>query len=379
MGNRKTSDLILTAEKVLLVVVSAALCLMIADYAVRMINKIHFRRNFESRIQSEKNQHADAMKFLRNRFLLVAKSQVIRDRTPLVVFVGDSITLGSKVNRTEHTFVDVFDLDTDVAAQGSDHPLAMNMSGPGANIMDEAMVLKDVLSRFHPNVKLVVQDYCLNDIFFSVDESHRGIIAALLMRFEQRKKYRNGVSYYGMHEIAYGARENQRMVQSAFSNIHDTAERHGAKALTVIFPYFTDFGEKPYSYLSVHKMIAAWARRAQIEVLDLYPYYKRYGYAPFLSRGDTVHPNALGHKLAADAIYGFVAAKKLAPVPPMSHVPGLHRETSVDRAGYFCDAIFEGESQNERGYCPKILADLIRRGKILSRTNPRDSYFFIDF
>jgi lysophospholipase L1-like esterase len=55
-----------------------------------------------------------------------------------------------------------------------------------------------------------------------------------------------------------------------------------------------------YPWTDIHARVAAAARRNGLVVVDLLSRYREAGFASV--RADGVHPNAAGHRLAAEAI-----------------------------------------------------------------------------
>jgi len=367
-------------ENILLFLIVAVFCFLVADFAVRTINKMHFMALFKTRAEKSSELNQNRIELLHNRFLMDIEQEVIDEKTPLVLFIGDSITLGIPLKKPEHSYPDLLDASIMMGYRGREqrHIRARNISGPGGNIKDEAEIFKSVLEKYDLNTKLLVFGYCLNDIFFSMDENRRGLLGLTREVIENRslrsKDLKDAHLYY------YSKKENQNLVIGAFRDIKQTADDHNTRALVVIFPYFTDFNERSYRYKNIHKQIKEYAENTGLEVLDLLPVYSKYHYSSFMSKKDSTHPNPLGHKFASDAIYKFVALRIPGCLPELKNSPALRVVRDTGMAKTYCETIYDGESRYGISTCYEILESLIKEHKIMGGLNKANKdYFFIDF
>ncbi len=77
------------------------------------------------------------------------------------------------------------------------------------------------------------------------------------------------------------------------------------EVLIVIFPMLLDF--KKYPFRDVHKFFKSEFENMGFSVLDLLPYYSKYDVNKLYTKNrDTIHPNALGHIIAADEIFNYI-------------------------------------------------------------------------
>jgi lysophospholipase L1-like esterase len=95
--------------------------------------------------------------------------------------------------------------------------------------------------------------------------------------------------------------------------------------LVAIFPLFGDEGPQPLA--DVHQRVAAAAAQRGFAVLDLGPVYAAASHALGVPlRRDFLHPDALGHRVAAAAIYSWMCREaRLAP-------PGLDCSAAIPDA-----------------------------------------------
>ncbi len=101
-----------------------------------------------------------------------------------------------------------------------------------------------------------------------------------------------------------------RKVIDAFGKISKISQERDIPAVIVIFPILHKFDD--YPWLHVHSIIIEGAASQGLSVLDLLPTFEGTTDEEVrIGAGDYVHPNAYGHKLAGDAIYGFLRDEKL--------------------------------------------------------------------
>jgi lysophospholipase L1-like esterase len=101
-------------------------------------------------------------------------------------------------------------------------------------------------------------------------------------------------------------------VERGFGSLATMARRHGFEALVVVFPVFEDLDRYPLR--GVHERVLAAARAAPLPALDLLASYERSEREGERSLAvNSLHPNALGHEIAARAISDELAARGWLP------------------------------------------------------------------
>jgi len=374
MGNKKVK-LKNIGSNILISLVTLGLCVLIADFVIRKINNAFFKSHYEIRNRDYSNLNEERIHELENSFLIDIEKSVIEDKTKMVLFVGDSVTLGIPLRKASHTYPDMFDRDIRAADADTERCIARNISGPGANIMDAANVIDSSFEKYSFNAQWIVFGYCLNDIFISVDQE-RGLIG-IVRQLQEGLKLRN---FDDPHYFYYENETNQDMVKNAFSLMKKIASSNRTKITAAIFPYFIDFGDREYRYEEIHKKVKLFARESGVDVFDLYPVFSQYHYSSFMTENDHSHPNPLGHKFAADALYKYLSTQREDLLPPVKNSPNAEVVNNPGSAEIFCETIYEGESRYGIDSCYKVIADLIKKGRILkNRTTSDDNYFFIDF
>ena len=80
--------------------------------------------------------------------------------------------------------------------------------------------------------------------------------------------------------------------------------------LVVVFPFFPKTGSwDDYKYRNLHEKVAAAARDAGLEVLDLYEAFAGRDPVRLRNSVEDPHPNGEAYALAADAVVEFLAAR----------------------------------------------------------------------
>lgn len=361
---------------ILIALISTAICLVTADRLIRSLNLMHTRRLYSSRANNSDNKNNKRILFLKNKFQTDIQYRAIDSKTPLILFIGDSITLGVPLNKAEHAYPDQFDADILMASGPGPRVLARNVSGPGANIRDEASVFETFAARRDLNIKLIALGYCLNDIFETGDQS-RGISGMFRQLMEQKKL---GPEFAkDPHLFFYKQKDNIAMVEQSISRMRAAAGKRKIPVIVTVFPYFMDFNSKPYRYAHIHEQVKSMAGNAGLDNFDLFQIFGGYPSRFFKSENDVVHPNPLGHKFAADALYKHISSSYPGMLPPMAGAAGVYTERNPAAADRMCDSLYSGENRN-LGYsgCVEVLSSLVKKGKILRRNSSPDS-FFIDF
>lgn len=251
-----------------------------------------------------------------------------------VAVLGDSITFGYWV-----AVDDAFPAQLERLLRESDHGdqaiEVLNFGVPGYNIDQELAWLERQVLRFSPD--LVILALCLND-FESVFSYEYGLVVRRrevaesggmlrrswdllldhsvllswveyrLIEFEVRRQY----AAAGPHnspitdEARMAARRDLDGRLQRFSELL----RHSGeiRGVVAIFPTF----DKPWSEYAngwLHETILESGRAHGLEVVDLRTCLS--GYAPESVRVDPIHPNPLGHRIAAHAIAEVVAGVDL--------------------------------------------------------------------
>jgi lysophospholipase L1-like esterase len=207
---------------------------------------------------------------------------------------------------------------------------ALNLGVPGYNLDQEIEHLRRRADGLQPDVVLL--GFCLNDLEgllsfeYGLTQARREarsgprrLLESVLSfsRFAAWIEYRLterdaraqfararnplGGELYEATKEALDAR-----LDASFGALAAVVKPRGIKAAVAIFPILGNRFEN-YPYRDLHSRIAAAAGRAGILAVDLLPCFEPY---PFREvRVDVVHPNPLGHRIAAHAAADFLWAE----------------------------------------------------------------------
>jgi lysophospholipase L1-like esterase len=282
---------------------------------------------------------------LRDREFPLAKA----DGVFRVAAIGDSITFGHGFSREESWPKQLESMLAAAALPAAPRFEVINFGVTGYNLGQIAERLRTLVLRYDPD--LVVYGYTLNDPqAYSFEatildglararepdprSAARGLSRALahsrlfLMARQLLVRGDGGAKEIelrldpGFVADARGRRERyfrglhrreaaRRRFEGGLARIGAIARESGVPAVLAIFPLFYDDPSQPYGLADVHDLVAAEARANGLEVLDLRPAFdaarERVG-VPL--HADMMHPNALGHRVAARALLGAMAARE---------------------------------------------------------------------
>jgi len=241
--------------------------------------------------------------------------------TMRIVVIGDSIVEGIGIDDYE----ELFSAKVERALRESGIPAQVfNFGVSGYNTQQEVETLKDKALRFDPD--LVLLAYCLND----TSSPDYWILKPLLSEANQKEhlhrsdsiaaRYLIKSALYRLlrfHVFASSSDEKQALTVKQFAT-GDTVEQYimelsalsnanGFDAIVVVFPHFTDRTFENYAFSEGHEFVRKIVEKQDLLLLDLLPAYqtcRRNSNAPL--HRDNLHPNALGHTCAANAITQFI-------------------------------------------------------------------------
>jgi lysophospholipase L1-like esterase len=332
----------------LLVVGSVVLTLLALEAGARLlgvsvgtvqINRGTVKRTDNPRLQFELRPHARVRaeveyrtnaSGMRNPEVPEAKAAGQRR----VAVLGDSIAFGYWVEERQ-----AFPRQLEAMLGGPQRVQVLNFGVPGYNLEQEIESLRTKALPYAPDV--VVVAFCLNDLegLFSyeygltIDRSERGrtlvgrVLEGVLSRsvflswveyrfaeLEARRRYvqtRNPMSG-PLYEQAVA--QQQAALRGPFGGLAALLKPRGIAGAIAIFP---TFGNRfaAYPHRELHRVIAAAAEESGLVPIDLLDCYQAYDFREV--RVDVVHPNPLGHRIAAHAIRDGLCAHGLACGDPL--------------------------------------------------------------
>ena len=227
-----------------------------------------------------------------------------------ILVLGDSVTAGLRIDRTEDTFPAV--LQTLLRAQGVNAEV-LSFGVSGYNTQQEVETLRDKGLRYRPD--LVLLAYVLNDreqmdggIMTALREAERRagglashrvnplLVKSALYRFLALR----GLRRPG-HAMPAGAGDT---VAASFSELAGLAEQNGFEVLVAVFPRFLRFFSLYGEYRPQHDWVEGLARRNRFHHLDLLNDYRlcRSADTGEPIAFDSFHPTVYGHHCAAAAM-----------------------------------------------------------------------------
>jgi len=109
--------------------------------------------------------------------------------------------------------------------------------------------------------------------------------------------------------------EGWRRSKAAIEQMRDLGLEHHFQFALVLFPLMTNLTDS-YPAKKTHEVIAEYARAQNIPFLDLLPSYLGINAASLWVSPTDGHPNAEGHRIAAEAIYEFLIKTPQLLQPP---------------------------------------------------------------
>jgi lysophospholipase L1-like esterase len=280
-----------------------------------------------------------------------------------ILLLGDSITYGVSVP-WEYTYAKRLERLLNTRHQ-SLHFEVINAGVPGWNIVFEKEFLKTRGLAYKPDMVMI--GFCLNDAepiqpppnFFTLDSSQplpkadapisarawalpiiewnktrpavpdrqgAAAVKELLSRYSHlyrfirwradilRRGFEGDANY--PHALYGPDSESWHMCRNALQDIARVMAEGNGKTVLVIFPFFIKLKtlswlDDRYPWAPLHEQLTSTATALNMAVVDLLPYYK--GYDPRDISVDPYHPNALGHRIAAEAIYTALVDHRLIP------------------------------------------------------------------
>ena len=254
-------------------------------------------------------------------------SHGMRDDEPLegsgdsacnILVLGDSYTFGFGVEGNE-TYSNVLEglLKNDVSGKVVQ---VLNSGVGGYSSKDEALVLKSKGLKWNP--KLIIVGYVLNDPEIEpVQPLHRyyqderwwqyfnALRLVAKAKYDYDVKTLGGGNYLRYLHSRDG--DKWKSVEAAFLDIQEVARKKDVPVLLVIFPMMKGVKWADYPYGDLQSQVASAGRESGFPTIDLTDVYSVHSQKVLMVAPDDAHPNALGHKLAAEAIYQMIQEHNL--------------------------------------------------------------------
>lgn len=250
----------------------------------------------------------------------ITKSEAVKR----ILVLGDSVTEGYGVEW--HSV-----MSHRLQEQLGNNFEVINMSAGGLNTPQEVHLLKQNGMKYQPD--LVVLNFILNDCDFYTNfrgiesyiadkESKIGLLhlpitpgikrwlksSALIYFFKERIENLRG-RVFGLRQTDYFTRlwskeENRQKVVRSFEELGDLQKEGNFKVVVVVWPLITEYRE--YAFRPIHEWIKEQAQRNGFSTIDLLPYFSRIPFRALqVTAEDNIHPNELGHKIAAETVFNW--------------------------------------------------------------------------
>ena len=250
--------------------------------------------------------------------------------TVRIAVIGDSIAAGHPL-RTGPTPPFAFQLEAQLnASAGRPYAQVLLFAADGYSTVQEARLLETEIAPFSPD--LVVVAYCVNDpsnsytptVWFLDDPAPRSYLLDLVRRrlgltpsalSPAHPRYTHGAIDWD--ELYRPDGPGWAGVERGLTRIEAFARTHRVPVLFVMFPLLLTGQEPPEENgraERMHSQVREAALRHMFHFLDLRQAYAGHTAAElrFLPE-DPIHPGALGHTLAANAIHATLVAESLLP------------------------------------------------------------------
>lgn len=246
-----------------------------------------------------------------------------------VAVVGDSFTFGPKLQIYD-TFPKRLEWLLNVS-QTEPHFEVLNYGTPGASTHHEVdLVHKALVAK----ADLVILEITLNDaqerplteepVEFSGKGDARGLEWAFnkslgwsrVYQFVHQRinNYRSVSRYIDYHHSLFNESHTWEKFQASVDKMREDANAMKKPFVAVLFPLFDFPLDERYPFHDLHKKIKAVFQSRHIPFLDLEDAYR--GVDPKriqLIPGADSHPNEIGHRIAAEAIFLWLLQTKLLP------------------------------------------------------------------
>ena len=255
--------------------------------------------------------------------LPLAESETYR-----IAVVGDSFTFGPKMQ-----FDDTFSARLQRMLNLSDPQPPVEVVNMGTSGFSTFHEVDEVRRAIEQKANLVVLEVTLNDPQrepmartpkeFALEdwEEAYGPVGRLLGRSALcnlvRQRIHNTLSirkYIDYHQQLWADDDTWILFRDSVKQIQASASAAGVKLGIVLFPLLDFPLDQKYPFANIHQKVAELARQLNVPFLDLFKAFQ--GLDPQrlqLLPGRDSHPNEIGHRIAAEALYRWLEHDRLVP------------------------------------------------------------------
>lgn len=230
----------------------------------------------------------------------------LRAERPTIVVVGDSIEAWRDLPAQ-----DLYPrtLEALLQRQSAEPVQVVNLGVTGYSLHQKVLMLQHRGLAWNP--RLVVVGYCLNDPipawelvnYFTDRPPHRPLrTVEFVTNRVKGALHQYGVDFY--NEIHTVGSEEWKGIEKDLEMLGHLQRANGVRVVLVVFPLMVDT-TVDYPWRGIHERVGHAAAQNGLAVVDLLQAYQDRGFAAV--RADTVHPNKVGHRIAAEQLDAAIA------------------------------------------------------------------------
>ncbi len=238
-----------------------------------------------------------------------------------IVVIGDSVATGQEGQRVD-SFVETLERMLDETSAGRPVEIIM-LARSGYATSQQLVLLRTEAFTYDPD--LILWSYCLNDpahpLFHEASGELTGVYrprvylahlaAKAWFQLSERRAARDAPREFHarLHHI-YGDQ-----VAADFETIAALCKEKGVAVVMAVHPIIRpaeDFGKK-YALRPLHERLVRLADRSGMVALDLLDAYRDHTAVELGLPRDAWHPNAEGHRVAAEFLYRQLIDRELVP------------------------------------------------------------------
>ena len=247
-----------------------------------------------------------------------------------VVVLGDSLSEGYGVE-WKYVFANFLQ-----AELGRNHEV-LNLAMGGLNTPQEIHLLAREGLRYQPD--LVILNFVLNDCDFFTEyhaaQRYRAkkdskidllnievnpelkqylkssaLIYFVKERLEDVMGRITGHEETNYYQRIWASEDNRQKIVAGFNKLQSLQKQNGFQAIVIIWPLLVKYSD--YGFQPVHEWVIEQANLRGFSSIDLIDRFAKFSYRDLqISAEDSVHPNALGHKLGVEAFLEWYRIKRL--------------------------------------------------------------------
>jgi lysophospholipase L1-like esterase len=268
-----------------------------------------------------------------------------------VIVLGDSIAFGYWVAE-EDTFAT--QLQSMLGEVGGDDSSVevLSFGVPGYNLDQEIETLRSRALVYEPDVVIVA--FCLNDLegIFSYElglvqdratrrstlfgRLREGVLSRSdffawveyrLAEADARRRFVRARNPFSGPLYEQVVSEQKKAFLGKFAVLQAILASHDIEGVVVAFPVFNGKWER-YPHHGLHRVVLEAAEESGLLGVDLFDCYSAYGFRDV--RVDVVHPNPMGHRIAAHAIRDALCEKQILCSEPVTEGPSCRAYRGED-------------------------------------------------